>query len=185
MRPPPVPRPAPPRRLRPTPRPLPRSRRRPPDPVNRPPSSPSPSSPRPGPPQAIPEQPVARAPQVTDDQPIARKPTDEVAPKPRPVGSVEQRVAQPGDRICGACGEPNDPSRKFCRRCGANLVEAKVVAAAKVAWYRRLFGGGDKAPKQYAAGERTGEDPEDRPEDEPAREPRQGRATPSWRSSAC
>jgi hypothetical protein len=84
---------------------------------------------------------------------VARKPTDEVAPKPRPVSTVEQRVAQPGDRICGSCGEANDPSRKFCRRCGANIVEAKVVAAAAVPWYRRLFRR-DAASKQYAAGER-------------------------------
>jgi hypothetical protein len=69
---------------------------------------------------------------------------------------VEQRVAQPGDRICGACGEPNDPSRKFCRRCGTSLTEARVVAAAKLPWYRRIFGGGEKPPKQYAAGERIG-----------------------------
>jgi hypothetical protein len=105
-------------------------------------------------PQAVPEQPIARTPTVTDE-PVARKPTDEVAPKPRPVATVDQRLAQPGDRICGSCGEPNDPARKFCRRCGANIVEARIVAEPKVPWYRRIFGGGRKEPKQYAAGERT------------------------------
>ncbi|HYN47265.1 MAG TPA: zinc ribbon domain-containing protein [Candidatus Nanopelagicales bacterium] len=67
---------------------------------------------------------------------------------------MEQRVAQPGDRICGSCGEANDPSRKFCRRCGAGLTEARIVAAARLPWYRRIFGGGEKKPKEYAAGER-------------------------------
>jgi hypothetical protein len=101
------------------------------------------------------DQPPPRKPEVADDQPIARKPTTEVAPKPRPVPQVEQRVAQPGDRICGTCAEPNDPARKFCRRCGAGLGEAKIVAAVKLPWWKRIFGGGGK-PKEYAAGERIG-----------------------------
>jgi hypothetical protein len=72
------------------------------------------------------------------------------------VASVERRVAQPGDRICANCGEPNDPTRKFCRRCGTSLVEAKVVAAASVPWWRRIFRRQPKAAKPMAAGERTG-----------------------------
>jgi hypothetical protein len=71
------------------------------------------------------------------------------------VAQVEQDVAQPGDRICGSCGAPNDPSRKFCRRCGSSLVEARVVAEPKLPWWKRLFGGGKKKPQAtYAAGER-------------------------------
>jgi hypothetical protein len=65
-------------------------------------------------------------------------------------------VAQPGDRICGSCGEANDPGRKFCRRCGAGLGEARIVAAKPLPWWKRLFSRGPKQPKQYAAGERTG-----------------------------
>jgi hypothetical protein len=100
-------------------------------------------------------QPAARAPEAADDGIQSRRPQDVATPKPKPVASVPERVAQPGDRICAACSEPNDPTRKFCRRCGASLVEARVVAAPKVPWYRRLFGGGgQKQPKQYAAGER-------------------------------
>jgi hypothetical protein len=99
-------------------------------------------------------EPAARAPEATDDSIQSRKPQDVVRPTPKPVAAVPERVAQPGDRICGACSEPNDPSRKFCRRCGASLVEARIVAAPKLPWYRRIFGGGSKQPKQYAAGER-------------------------------
>jgi hypothetical protein len=102
-----------------------------------------------------PVQPAARPPQAASDQPAARQPTGDVAPRPKPVASVDQRVAQPGDRICGACGEANDPSRKFCRRCGASLTEARIVAEPRLPWYRRILGG-EKKPKQYAAGERIG-----------------------------
>jgi hypothetical protein len=77
-----------------------------------------------------------------------------VAQKPRPVAPLEQRVAQPGDRICGKCGEANDPARKFCRRCGNSLVEARIVAEPTLPWWKRLFRRGPKQPKQYAAGER-------------------------------
>jgi hypothetical protein len=105
-------------------------------------------------PVTVPAEPAARPPQGVPDQPIGRRPTDEAPPRPRPTAQGEERVAQPGDRICGACGEPNDPSRKFCRRCGTSLVEARIVAEPKRPWYRRLFGGGRKAQAQYAAGER-------------------------------
>ena len=63
-------------------------------------------------------------------------------------------MAQPGDRICGSCGEPNDPTRKFCRRCGAGLGEARIVADKPLPWWKRIFRRGPKKPKQYAAGER-------------------------------
>jgi hypothetical protein len=41
-----------------------------------------------------------------------------------------------GDLICGQCGEGNDPSRHFCRRCGSELAEAIAV---RLPWYRRLI----------------------------------------------
>ncbi|MGH9195859.1 MAG: NADase-type glycan-binding domain-containing protein, partial [Acidimicrobiia bacterium] len=41
-----------------------------------------------------------------------------------------------GDLICGQCGEGNQPTRKFCRRCGSSLIEAEVM---KAPWYKRLF----------------------------------------------
>ena len=89
-----------------------------------------------------------------DAQPASRQPTAVVQPRPKPTTTVEQRVAQPGDRICGSCGEPNDPTRKFCRRCGASLVEARIVTDKPLPWWKRIFRRGPKKPKQYAAGER-------------------------------
>jgi hypothetical protein len=53
---------------------------------------------------------------------------------PRPYETPTRR--QPGDLICGQCGEGNDPIRHFCRRCGNSLDEAVAV---KIPWYRRLF----------------------------------------------
>jgi hypothetical protein len=43
---------------------------------------------------------------------------------------------QPGDLICGQCGEGNDPTRHFCRRCGNTLDEAIAV---QLPWYRRAW----------------------------------------------
>ncbi len=45
------------------------------------------------------------------------------------------RRLQPGDSICGHCGEGNAPSRKFCSRCGESLVEAEHV---KARWWHRF-----------------------------------------------
>jgi hypothetical protein len=42
---------------------------------------------------------------------------------------------QPGDLVCGACGEGNPRTRRFCSRCGSSLVEAAQVRAA---WWRRF-----------------------------------------------
>jgi hypothetical protein len=74
------------------------------------------------------------------------------APGRRPPAkkAAEARVINPGDKICSQCGEGNDPIRKFCRRCGASLIEAQIFT---LPWYRRLFrrlfGG-----KQHQAGAR-------------------------------
>lgn len=43
---------------------------------------------------------------------------------------------RPGDLICGQCGEGNDPTRHFCRRCGHTLDEALAV---QLPWYRRFW----------------------------------------------
>jgi hypothetical protein len=59
------------------------------------------------------------------------------APKPpRRDVSIDDRRPAPGEVVCGACGAGNIATRKFCRRCGADLVDAPVV---KVGWWRRLF----------------------------------------------
>jgi hypothetical protein len=58
-------------------------------------------------------------------------------------------VAQPGDLICVNCGEPNDATRKFCRRCGTSL--AMAAPAVKIPWWSRIF---RRKPKTFEAGER-------------------------------
>ena len=79
---------------------------------------------------------------VKPQAPGRRPPTKKAAP--------EARVINPGDKICSQCGEGNDPIRKFCRRCGASLIEAQIFT---LPWYRKLLrrlrGG-----KQHQAGAR-------------------------------
>ncbi|WP_309117383.1 zinc ribbon domain-containing protein [Saccharothrix sp.] len=79
-----------------------------------------------GPPQGPPPQ-----------QPGAMQPTDErrTPPPPRPQ-YTERRQPQPGDLICGQCGEANPPTRKFCARCGEKLADAQVVPEK---WWRRFI----------------------------------------------
>jgi hypothetical protein len=59
-------------------------------------------------------------------------------------------VINPGDLVCGQCGEGNDPARRFCRRCGASLVQAAVFALPWYKrWWRRIT-----TPKTRKAGDR-------------------------------
>jgi hypothetical protein len=92
---------------------------------------------------------TARAPAAA--QPTAVKPAAE---RPRPAAkgpAPPTRTIEPGDLICGQCGEGNNPSRKFCRRCGTTLVAA--VVAPPLPWWKRIFHGKKKV---VAAGERPG-----------------------------
>lgn len=84
------------------------------------------------------------------DTPVtARRPA--ASERRTPQGKTRpSRVIEPGDLVCGQCGEPNKPERRFCRRCAHSLQEAKV---AKVPWWRKLFTG---RKKKVAAGERPG-----------------------------
>jgi hypothetical protein len=77
---------------------------------------------------------------VQPDEPMSRRPTS-VAPtvaRPRPAARTMEAPTRrhPGDLICGQCGEGNDPTRHFCRRCGSSLDEAIAV---RLPWYRRFF----------------------------------------------
>ncbi len=77
---------------------------------------------------------------VTPDEPLSRRPTS-VAPaiaRPRPGPRTLEHATrrQPGDLICGQCGEGNDPARHFCRRCGNELDEAIAI---QLPWYRRVL----------------------------------------------
>jgi ribosomal protein L40E len=82
-------------------------------------------------------------------QPEAVKPG---AVKARPTQKKEasSRTINPGDKVCGQCGEGNDPARKFCRRCGASLVEAVIFSLPwYTRWWRKLT-----QRKQRVAGDR-------------------------------
>ena len=84
--------------------------------------------------------PTAASPSLNSDEPLSRRPTS-VAPaiaRPRtgPRTMEQPTRRHPGDLICGQCGEGNDPTRHFCRRCGSELAEAVVIA---LPWYRRLL----------------------------------------------
>lgn len=73
----------------------------------------------------------------TAHQPAAHQPA--VAHRQRTTPHAPEapsRTVKPGDLICGQCGEGNDPGRRFCRRCGASLVEAVVV---KTPWWHRFL----------------------------------------------
>jgi hypothetical protein len=49
---------------------------------------------------------------------------------------VEEPPVAPGQIACPACGVGNDPTRRFCRRCGTSLATATVV---RLSWWRRLL----------------------------------------------
>jgi hypothetical protein len=57
---------------------------------------------------------------------------------------------QPGELVCGDCGEGNAPTRKFCSRCGTSLAAATVV---KTPWWRKLLP--RRGAKVRKAGERS------------------------------
>jgi hypothetical protein len=73
----------------------------------------------------------ARAPEVREQAPQIARARAIAVTKTAPTHRL-----QPGDRICGNCGEGNAPTRKFCSRCGESLTEAAVIT--KVPWWRRL-----------------------------------------------
>jgi ribosomal protein L40E len=73
-------------------------------------------------------QPVAMQPAL----PINLRPSGPAQPRP------STRRTNPGDLICAQCGEGNDPTRRYCRHCGAVL--AATPAAVRLSWWRRLLG---------------------------------------------
>jgi hypothetical protein len=90
------------------------------------------------------EQPASR-------QPVAVRQGPEHARQAARQAQSETPPANPGDLICGNCRIGNDPTRRFCRRCGQSLAEAVVAVAPKVPWYRRIF---RRRRTTAAAGER-------------------------------
>jgi F5/8 type C domain len=69
-------------------------------------------------------------------QPEAVKPTTVRARPAAKAKTAPARVVNPGDLVCGQCGEGNDPGRKFCRRCGGSLQRATVFI---LPWYQRWW----------------------------------------------
>jgi hypothetical protein len=70
-------------------------------------------------------------------------------PKKHPVRQPPSRRIEPGDRICGACGEGNPPVRNFCSRCGTTLADAEVVRRR---WWQHLVR--RRRPRSVEAGTR-------------------------------
>jgi hypothetical protein len=68
---------------------------------------------------------------------------------PKAVAAPPSKKVNPGDLICGQCGEGNEPVRKFCSRCGQSLATATV---ATTSWWRKIFP--RRKAKVLAAGER-------------------------------
>jgi hypothetical protein len=98
--------------------------------------------------------PVRRSDPAEPVEPVERTP--EVS-KPRvPAVTLTQstRRLRPGDLICGACGEGNLPTRKFCGRCGESLRTAETV---RTPWWRRVFR--RRGAKVVAAHRRPGQRP--------------------------
>jgi hypothetical protein len=79
-------------------------------------------------PTTPPVQPTGPAPVQPGQRAVHR-----VRPQP---AVVEEPLVAPGQIACPACGVGNDPTRRFCRRCGTSLATATVV---RLSWWRRLL----------------------------------------------
>jgi hypothetical protein len=86
-------------------------------------------------------------------QPQAVVPQEAQKKPPQVRRQPPSRKLQPGDLVCGECGEGNSAARKFCSRCGTSLAEAQVV---KTPWWRKLL------PKRGAKVRKSGERPKRR-----------------------
>ena len=82
--------------------------------------------------------------------PAAMAPAAMNRPRQAPQARTLAADRKPGDLVCGQCGTGNDAARKFCRRCGNSLEEAKVEP--KPPWWRRFWPFGNKKKKAAAAG---------------------------------
>ena len=94
-------------------------------------------------------QPPDARPSVTPRAPEAQRPQTPL-PRPKVAKQAPSRKINPGDLVCGGCGEGNDPERNYCRRCGTPLAEATV---ARTRWFRRRP---KRSKKVVAAGDRPG-----------------------------
>ncbi|GAB1512729.1 zinc ribbon domain-containing protein [Actinophytocola sp. KF-1] len=86
-------------------------------------------------------------------QPDAVVPQEALKKPPQVRKQPPTKKLQPGELVCGECGEGNPPTRKFCSRCGTSLAEAAVV---KTPWWRKLL------PRRGAKVRKAGERPKRR-----------------------
>ncbi|MFG2432042.1 NADase-type glycan-binding domain-containing protein [Streptomyces sp. NPDC048590] len=113
----------------------------PPDPAAGPVSTPATPSPAPAPPpppirpapSPAPRPPAPEEPPVQDPVPVL--PAKAVAPRPvvRPTAPADEVSGTP----CPACGTPNQPGRRFCRRCAAELRPTADPEA--LPWWRTVW----------------------------------------------
>jgi hypothetical protein len=130
----------------------------PPPPPSGGPALPPPPKPPAAKPPALPAKPAASAAEANElVAPVTGKATtqpDAVVPQearkkpPQVRRQPPSRKLQPGDLVCGECGEGNSVARKFCSRCGTSLAEAAVV---KTPWWRKLL------PRRGAKVRKSGE----------------------------
>ena len=83
-------------------------------------------------------------------QPDAVVPQEAQKKPPQVRKQPPSKKLQPGELVCGECGEGNAPTRKFCSRCGTSLATADVV---KTPWWRKLLP--KRGAKVRKAGERS------------------------------
>ncbi|MFB9464567.1 NADase-type glycan-binding domain-containing protein, partial [Streptomyces cinereospinus] len=82
-----------------------------------------------------PRLPGAPAPEPREPDPVAVRPAKPVAPRPvvRPVAVPDDGAGVP----CPACGTPNQPGRRFCRRCAAVL--NPTASPDPLPWWRTVW----------------------------------------------
>ncbi|WP_326948736.1 hypothetical protein OG439_08075 [Amycolatopsis sp. NBC_01307] len=91
--------------------------------------------------------------QPAEAQPGAIAPQEKVKQAAVITKTKPTRRLEPGDLICGECGEGNVRTRKFCSRCGTSLVTAEV---AKKRWWHALRY--RRSNRVLKAGQRPGRD---------------------------
>ncbi|HEX6353563.1 zinc ribbon domain-containing protein [Actinophytocola sp.] len=90
---------------------------------------------------------------TASSQPDAVVPQEARTKPPQVRRQPPSKKLQPGDLVCGECGEGNSVTRKFCSRCGTSLAEAEVV---KTPWWRKLL------PRRGAKVRKSGDRPKGR-----------------------
>ncbi|GLZ80342.1 hypothetical protein Afil01_51490 [Actinorhabdospora filicis] len=98
------------------------------------------------PPQPVqPTQPVQGGPQAPVEPPpvqpgkVPDTPVRRIMPERRSPDAQPFELLSEGEVRCGPCGAVNPDTRKFCKRCGAELKTVDTVVEEKLSWWRRLF----------------------------------------------